>query len=155
MPIAPAWPYPALSATLPRETATVADPVTELTDLRRVREYRSSPEGWLVAIAFHFREAVLHIERVNDTDEVRVDVGLDPDLREQEPGEWREVGTYALWQPVIGVDASYWWIMTNQRGYHDGVQVEFAAPYGGSTTRWQWITEAAYLRAAVIGDEIM
>jgi hypothetical protein len=129
--------------------------VPDLTNLRRVREHRSDAGSWLVAAAFHFEEAVLHIERVSATDEIVLQVGPERVLEEEEPGVWRDVSAEALWQPLLGADASYWWTMTNQRGYHDGVQVEFASVGGGTSTRLQWIAEGAYLRPAVVGGQTM
>jgi hypothetical protein len=128
---------------------------TDLTSLRQVREYRSEAGSWLIAVALHFEEAVLHVERVNETDEVVVQLGPERLLDEGEPGAWRDVSAEALWQPLLGTNANYWWTMTNQRGYHDGVQVDLAAVGSIATTRLQWIAEGAYLRSAVVGDQTM
>jgi hypothetical protein len=103
----------------------------------------------LTGLALLFGDGVLLVEAVNDTDEATVAV-----VHTRKPlddGDWMP-STDARWMQFVGWDAAYWWRLTNQLGFADGVQVELLDVPSRRSIRLQWLTEAGCLRPSVVQD---
>jgi hypothetical protein len=101
--------------------------------LRLVRLSEYQP-GWIEAVHLEFQSGhlVLEVDRNNDT--IRWDVG--PPFGES--GE-----TPAAWVPMLSSDVRWIWLLTNHRGFQDGIQIEFALDE--RTTDIQIMAEASRL----------
>jgi hypothetical protein len=132
----------------------MAEHLAVLTDLSRIEFYLyrdddvGTDESWLVAIALQFQGALLVVEVNPDTDEADLQVG-DAALRYWTTNSVaRNVTAQPEWSGLIGANCVWWWRLTNQQGYADGVQIEFTK--NATNTTRQWIAAASRLSSASI-----
>ena len=117
-------------------------------ELKKVEEARFDGQPHFVtAMVFAFEKLSLVIS-VNDyTDEVVLAVG---DSKAPGEGLVVDVSTSPPWDKAIGREIRWAWRLTNQQGYDDGVQFEFANPNDSSECVIELIAEASMLTKYVL-----
>ncbi len=63
-------------------------------------------------------------------------------------------GVASAWLPAIGRAVLWGWILTNHRGYVDGVRLEFRNTVSDSGVVIEVVVAASVLHTAVVGDAV-
>lgn len=97
----------------------------------------------LVGVRLRFTATDVLLQ-ANDDDSIRVTT--DASEVTDSPIEIRSLSDQEPWRHAIGLTLMWSWKMTNQRGYFDGVQLEFAESTERPATRIQLICVASELK---------
>lgn len=102
----------------------------------------SVPKPWLVELLLYFeRTAVtLAVTEEDEIDTVSRILADDPEIYEV------DLSGVIPWRGAIGHPLMWAWEMTNQQGYLDGIQLEFAADVASESVTVQLLALGAQLR---------
>jgi Family of unknown function (DUF6334) len=96
-----------------------------------------------IAILMYFDEVIIMVKVVEEDDSVEL---MSLDLDQASEFKSIDVSNDIRWKDVINVNLRWVWSLTNQQGYTDGIQFEWADPSSNQSTIIQAIAIASCFR---------
>jgi hypothetical protein len=115
--------------------------------LRRVAS-DDFPDGHSSTLEFTFDNAVLRVEAEPDFDTVKMLI-----LNESDKDLF-DLSHHELWREAIGCQLTWSWMLTNQQGYRDGLQLNFCGADCPDVRRQivVWASTLRFARVSEIGS---
>jgi hypothetical protein len=105
--------------------------------------------GCLDGLRFEFSDVRVVLAVDPDTDEIRVSDVLDTARERTDGTEWRDMSSEPPWSRSIGRELGWVWFLRNNRGYDDGVQLEF-----DDDTRSELVVQWIAIASAIVVHEV-
>jgi hypothetical protein len=100
-------------------------------------------------LRFEFSDVRVVLAVDPDTDEIRVSDVLDTARERTDGTEWRDMSSEPPWSRSIGRELGWVWFLRNNRGYDDGVQLEF-----DDDTRSELVVQWIAIASAIVVHEV-